>query len=311
MKSRQSPFSLLIYGGSSVGKSTFVEILFGYYGNLFNLNTDPSFRYARNGIDQYWSNFRTLHWCVLFDDAAYMRPDVATSGDPSVMEIIQTINNIPFIPAQAELQDKGRTPVRCQLVLATTNTENLNAVHYFSCPLAVQRRFPYVIELQPKKEFARDDSSSMLDPKKIPSTLEGEYPDLWNIHVKKVEANFNDHNQAILIEKELFTDIYEFLKWYGNEANEHKETQDKVRHSLDIIRKTKICKVCFKPETKCECRELQSELVNLSHSHGLDYIIHMIAFIYSLFTCCFLFKKYKNLDFETLCIIKFLELAWL
>jgi len=279
MKSRQSPFSVLIHGSSSVGKSTFVEILFGYFGNLFNLNTDPSFRYARNGIDQYWSNFRTSHWCILFDDAAYMRPDIATNGDPSVMEIIQTINNIPFIPAQAELQDKGRTPVRCKLVLATTNSEDLNAVHYFSCPLAVQRRFPYVINIRPKKEYARDDSSEMLDPKKIPQTVEGEYPNLWKILIKKVEANANDHSQATLVEVEFFDDIYDFLCWYGKMAKEHQETQTKISHSLDIIRETKVCKECFNVVSRCNCLELQSNVQHITHQRSLDFLAYLFTLV--------------------------------
>lgn len=290
MKSRPSPFALLVYGGSSVGKSTFVEILFGFYGNLFKLNTDPSFRYARNGIDEYWSNFRTSHWCILFDDAAYMKPDIATNGDPSVMEIIQTINNIPFIPAQAELQDKGRTPVRCQLVLATTNSENLNAVHYFSCPLAVQRRFPFVIDLKPKKDFARDDSPTMLDPLKIPKTVKGEYPNLWEITVKKVEVNANDHNQASLIPVEEFDDIYQFLRWYGKQAKAHKETQVKISHSLDIIRNNEVCDKCYSIVDKCICLELQ----NCVSTDGFNPKFNIIAYISAFIITVFIWFTCKN-----------------
>lgn len=310
MKSRQSPFSLLVYGGSSVGKSTFVEILFGYFGNLFNLNTDPSFRYSRNGIDQYWSNFRTSHWCILFDDAAYMRPDIASNGDPSVMEIIQTINNIPFIPAQAELQDKGRTPVRCKLVLATTNSENLNAVHYFSCPLAVQRRFPYVINLEPKEEFARDDSKGMLDPQKIPPTIEGEYPDLWRIVVKKVEANFNDHNQASLEVVEAFDCIYDFLLWFGKKSKEHQETQTKISHSLDIIRNNKICDNCYMVKNRCSCIEMQNDYQSLTCERSLQYVAFILAFL-SLFPKLITnYKFFKTYDWKNVLELKIREFIW-
>jgi hypothetical protein len=311
MKSRQSPFSVLIHGSSSVGKSTFVEILFGYFGNLFGLNTDPSFRYARNGIDQYWSNFRTSHWCILFDDAAYMRPDIATNGDPSVMEIIQTINNIPFIPAQAELQDKGRTPVRCKLVLATTNSEDLNAVHYFSCPLAVQRRFPYVINIRPKLEYSRDDSREMLDPKKIPPVKEGEYPDLWKILIKKVEANPNDHSQATLVEILNFDNIYVFLKWYGKAAKEHEETQIKISHSLDVIRDTKVCKGCFSVVAQCNCAELQADIQCITQQRSLDFLVWMFSFISLIPFILSNFWKFKPSHIKSIVMAKIRTYIWI
>ena len=89
------------------------------------------------------------------------------------------------MPTQADLADKGKTPVRARFVIATTNTETLNAETYFACPLAVQRRLPYVLSITPRREYCKD-GGPMIDPLLIPESKPGEYPDLWRITVKRV-----------------------------------------------------------------------------------------------------------------------------
>jgi len=115
MKLRKSPFALLIYGGSGVAKSKFTEMLFFQYGKLRKLQVSSEFMYTRNSNDPFWSGFRSYQWCGLLDDVAFMHPNKAVNGDPSMMEVIQVINNIALVPNQASLEDKGKTPVKFNL----------------------------------------------------------------------------------------------------------------------------------------------------------------------------------------------------
>ena len=89
----------------------------------------------------------------------------------------------------------------------------------------MQRRFPFVINLTVKHEYGRDDSREMLDSSKVPTTTVGQYPDLWNIVVKKVEANHLDNNQAILREICQFDNIDEFLVGLFTDSKFIKELQ--------------------------------------------------------------------------------------
>jgi hypothetical protein len=150
---RKAPFGVLIFSGSKVGKSTFTKLLYYHYGKLFGLRTTAEYKYTRNPVDEYWVNFTTSQWCIQMDDIAFMHPNKAMNGDPSIMEMLQVVNNVPFVPTQADLADKGRTPMAAKLVIATTNTDHLNAQAYFSCPLAVQRRLPFIIDIRPKKRI--------------------------------------------------------------------------------------------------------------------------------------------------------------
>jgi hypothetical protein len=248
-QTRKAPFSVLLYGGSSVGKSQFTDLLFTYYGKIFDLQIDPEYKYTRNPVDQYWTNFNSTQWCVHLDDIAFMNPNKAQGGDPSVMEMLQVVNNVPFVPTQADLLDKGKTPMNARLVIATTNTENLNANSYFSCALAVRRRLPFIIELQPKKEYSKNDV--MLDGSKLPPLVEGELPDYWNITVKRVVPLTHSRAQTEIIEK--FSDIYTFLPWFARVAEEHENIQDKSTSCGKIMRLTNICKLCKIPSARCSC----------------------------------------------------------
>jgi len=182
-KERDAPFAVLLYGGSSVGKSTLTKALFYQYGKTFDLPLESEFKFTRNANANFWDGFNSTQWCVQLDDIAFMHPNQATGGDPTVMEMLQVVNNVPFVPDQAALEDKGRTPMRARFVIATTNCEDLNAVHYFQTPLAAQRRLPYILDVVTKPEFTRDEC--MLDSSKT-SVIDGEWPNYWKITVKRV-----------------------------------------------------------------------------------------------------------------------------
>lgn len=245
---RKAPFSVLVHGGSSVAKSQFTKLLFYHYGKIFNLPIDDEYKYTRNAFDQYWTNFNTSQWCIQLDDIAYLHPNSSQGCDPSLLEMLQVINNVPYVPTQADLADKGKTPVRARFVIATTNTENLNAETYFACPLAVQRRLPYVITIEPKAEYCRDDGP-MIDPAKIPMSNEGEYPDLWNILVKKVvpqgpsplkkKTHMGQLAEYQLVEA--FCDINDFLVWFSATARAAEGTQEKAMKCDTDMRSVTLC----------------------------------------------------------------------
>lgn len=257
---RKAPFGVLVFGGSSVGKSGFQDILFNYYGKLFGLKTDDCFRYVRNPVDDYWVGFTSSKWCVQMDDIAFLEPDKAPAGDPSVLEMLQVVNNVPFMPPQAALEDKGRTPMRPRLVLASTNKIDINAMAYFQTPFAVQRRLPYVISIEPKPEYAKE---GMLDPTKIPQTAD--IPDLWLITVYSVKPvtvarksvgdyEIKKYIDTDGVEKQMvFSNIHDFLKVFGQTARDFENIQCRAHASLQTVKSMSVCVNCLMIGNRCEC----------------------------------------------------------
>lgn len=256
-ESRLPPFPVLVCGDSGIGKSTIKDMLFYHYGKKKGLPLDSSFCYTRNPVAKFWDGFTTAQWAVILDDVAFMNPNAAPGGDPSCMEFIQIINAVPFVPDQASLTDKGRTPLRCKLCIATTNTEHLNAYYYFSCPSAAQRRFPYII-IPTVLECYRGEGG-MLDSSKVPDTTG--YPDLWSWSIKKVVAvPVGKKGRPELVVTHENLNLVEFLQWYNEAIDAHDRNQSKVSSSISQLRDTKLCLSCFLPIKMCVC--VQSNDIN-------------------------------------------------
>ncbi len=250
-KERKAPFAVLLAGDSSIGKSSLTKILYYHYAKLFDLPSDPEFKYTRLGSEKHWTNFATYAWCIQMDDIAFLKPN-SGEPDPTLMEMLSVNNNVPFTPEQASLEDKGRTPVRAEFLIATTNTEHLNLGAYFSCPYAVARRFPCVIVPKVKPEYS---TNGELDSSKIPSTPEGEYPDLWTFTIKKPikGGDGKTSHPHSLLEIEKFDNIYDLIRWFSQQALRHADVQRRVIESDDAMPSIEVCKVCYIPMNRCYC----------------------------------------------------------
>lgn len=250
---RRAPFAVLIHGQSSVAKSMFQKMLFFYYGKLMNLPTADEYKYVRNPADQYWSGFSSQAWCIQMDDIGFLNPAKATE-DLSLTELIAIVNNVPLVPNQADLADKGKTPVRARCVLASSNAKHLNASAYFFCPLAVQRRLPWVITVEPRPEFARADANSMIDPAKMTS-IDEDWPDFWNISVDKVvpggKAGERDMAQFETVAK--FSNTQDFLDWFGPVCKDFDRIQAKAMSDDVKMSAFELCQICNRTTKRCVC----------------------------------------------------------
>jgi hypothetical protein len=254
-KERKSPMGVLIHGGSSVGKSSFTKMMFYYYGQINGLNVDDHYRYVRNPTDEYWSNFDSSKWCVQMDDIAFLLPSKTPEVDATLKEMLNVVNNVPYVPPQAALEDKGKTPVMAKLVLATTNSPTLNALDYFFCPLAVRRRLPYVVKVEPKDEFLHSNGR-FLDPRKIPPP-QGKFPDLWKITVQKlIPMDHNGRDSAALRDIEVFDGpgaSMNFLKHFAKASEEHEASQQNSDAYDADMKGIKVCRLCYNVTEDCAC----------------------------------------------------------
>jgi len=255
-KERKAPFGVLVHGSSSVAKSTFTKMLFYYYGQLHGLDTDDHYRYVRSPADEYWSNFDSSKWCIQLDDIAFLLPDKSADVDPTLKEMLNVVNNVPYVPPQAAIEDKGKTPVLAKLVVATTNAPDLNARSYFWCPLAVRRRLPYVVQVAPKEQYLAANRK-FIDPAKLP-VLETDFPDFWEITVQKVVPTTDGQRDiATLEDVKKYSDVRLFLQDFGKMSLLHEQTQCKAMSADTIMRTFGVCKMCCLPGQECACMSLQ------------------------------------------------------
>jgi hypothetical protein len=248
-KTREAPFALLLATGSGQGKSSLIETIITHYSKLYNKNLDDEYIYTRTANEAHWNNFNPQQWACILDDIASVNPNTA-SEDPSMVDILQTINNVPFSTPQAAIEDKGKSPFMCELVIATTNTKDLKAHCWFNNPQAVRRRLPYIVDAIPKEEY-RKEGGYQLDQYKVPITQDGYYLDLWDLTVEEVTV---DSNQKITLKKILETDsIYTFIKFLNSVIAAHKSAQAAFMASREASRSAILCNMCQIPNVVCGC----------------------------------------------------------
>lgn len=282
-KERQAPFGVLVYGGSSVAKSCFSKMLFYYYASLHGLDNDDHYRYVRNPADEYWSNFDSSKWCIQMDDIAFLHPNKTAEADPTLMEMLNVVNNVPYVPPQAALEDKGKTPVMAKLVVATTNAIHLNASTYFWCPLAVRRRLPFVISVEPKNEYMHENQF-FIDPSKL-TPVDGDFPNYWNITVSKiVPVSDGVRERAELEEVMVFNDVKEFLKFFGKASLEHMNNQNKGSACDDEMKKVAVCPLCLFSTKHCEC-VVQAHIVRNIFFVILYYLYGWVQSLFTFIVC--------------------------
>jgi len=279
---REAPVGLLIFGDSGIGKTTITSMLCTYFAKHENLPSGEEFRYTVNPAAKYWDGFVTSQHTVILDDVANEDPSL---GDPkSLNVVIQVMNNQAYCPDQASLEMKGTTPFRGKLVVATTNVKNLNAYHYFSCPSAIQRRFPFIITPTVREEYK--DERGMLNSSKVPT--DSAYPDLWTFKVeivRPVPISQGKHYATIEIVKDGIN-ITELLIWFDGAIKKFNEDQKRVQQCVKLMQETELCLCCNLPDNLCPLRP--QGLIEAAHAtcyfvftfylylRLVSYIIHKV-----------------------------------
>lgn len=260
---RAPPLSLLVYGASSVGKSSFLQILFHHFAKVSNilghpLQEEDHYMYTRTCSDEYWSGFSTYQWCILLDDIAIGLPSKVVE-DKTLDEIIRISNNVPYIPPKADLSEKGKCPVNPKLFLGSTNVKDLNASAWFSVPIATQRRFKYVITVEPKDEFAfyTESGEKMLDEEKANEAHSQGYDNFWHIVVQRTLPGgcVGNNNARVCATYKTILDtceISEFVKFYGTIICQYYKQCEKMDDATSHYRDAIVCSTCLGVNCSCD-----------------------------------------------------------
>lgn len=177
---RVKPYSVLIRGPSSVGKSTVKTLVTHAVCRANNLPEGKEYACTINGNDKYQSDFRSQHICVCFDDMGNTKPEKA-DGNP-LFVLIQFINNMHCSALSPEADKKGKMDIRCKLVVVTTNTRDLHASLFSVNPASIMRRFDLVIDVSLRKDSTGPTGG--LHPKFAKTSM----PDAWDMDLGVVDV---------------------------------------------------------------------------------------------------------------------------
>lgn len=275
---RPSPFGLLVYGQPAIGKSIFTEILKTLFAKIYDFDLMESGSvYVHNGTSDFMDGLTSNMKMMIIDDIGQFNPKAMAEIDPQLRWLIGIINNVGFTANMADLSEKGKIAFRPDVVLATTNTKDLNARSYFCKDFAIRRRLGVVVTLHVKVKYATEETKSyppatrILDSTKL-DNLSGAFPDIWTVIIERVTCAANSDPTYVNV---LTTDnIADAVACIGKLAMTSRDHEKKVETGIRTINTTKLCDECFRPmcgSKACACAFREPEYIPQS---GLDDKVH-------------------------------------
>lgn len=264
---RKSPFTFKVFGESSVGKSSFTDVLMYSLLKACGFPAGDDYVITLNPDDKHMSNMRSYVSGIKIDDYGNTKLDFVDLA-PSDW-IIQICNNIKRYAVMADLANKGKVSIEPAVVAITTNVEDLLAHQVSNEPVSIGRRAHVHIDLKVRPEFCKYDDfgnlTHMLDPLKVFEKYgdSTEIQDIWLVTVREliVEPNHAGGNKRLaptfyFKNKEGLTNvsIFDVLGYVVKEARAHFAVQDAlVKQNTDLASKIPWCDRCRAPSQLCKC----------------------------------------------------------
>lgn len=266
---RKAPWTFKVFGESSVGKSSFTDVVLYSVLKANGYSAGDDFVITLNPDDKHMSNMRSYVTGIKIDDYGNTKLDYVDLS-PSDW-IIQICNNIKRYAVMADLANKGKVSIEPAVCAITTNVEDMLAHQLSNEPVSIARRAHVHVDLKVRPEFCKYDDlgnlTHMLDPLKVFAKYgdSDDIQDIWLVTVREmvVEQNHSSGNKRLapsfyFKNKEGLTEvsIFDFLKYAIKESKGHFHVQENlVKHSTNLAARLPWCERCSAPSQLCDCEE--------------------------------------------------------
>lgn len=256
---RKAPFAVLLEGGTGTAKSSMLPYLVTMLQHRLKLKVGPEHVYDYNPSDAYMSGFSNLINTIIMDDIANSMPLFEEKS--SSQAIIDIINNNKKVAVMADIDSKGQYLIKPEIVMGTTNKEQLNAGNTSNCPISILRRWNFCINVKLKPEYAGPGGVRRDDV--IPDL---ERMDVWLLTVYRwvPEEGSDKPTKEILLVDASFEKVARYLL---EAATEYSRKQGNMVHTVTNLKHQALCecgliKYVCKEHNDTDPRIATGEVVN-------------------------------------------------
>lgn len=263
---RMAPWCFKVFGESSVGKSSFTDMVMSTVLKANKFPSKDEFVITLNPDDKHMSNMRSYITGIKIDDYGNSKMDYVDIA-PSDW-LVQLCNNIKRYAIMADLANKGKVSMEPACVSITTNVEDLLAHLISNEPVSIGRRAHVHVDIKVKDEFRLVDDEGnlthMLDGEKVFERYgdSAEIQDLWHVTVrvmriipsqvqgKRVPPTFEFEDMPGMTN----VSIFKFLEFAIDKSRKHFAVQDAlVKQQTNLADKIPWCDSCDEPSQVCKC----------------------------------------------------------
>jgi hypothetical protein len=281
---RTSPYSYVIFGSSSVGKSTLGSFVMRYLLEVNGFRHSSEFLATVNPSDRFFSNFKNYIEGIFMDDFANMLEKFCAASP--CQTLLELVNNIPMYLVQAEVELKGRIVATPKVVGLTTNVADLAAYAFSREPASIVRRMEDHIHIKVKPEFRKREEDGTLRVELDTELVKLKYPDwgndksdfaiipdVWEIKIYKCVICAKDKESKTSKQKSSKQKgdpwKFEFAQFEGKKMDnidlktlqrylrvnsaKHFDSQTRVVSNDKKMNKNHVCQTCKYHHSSCEC----------------------------------------------------------
>lgn len=243
----RKPYVVCVQGASSVGKTVVCDILLRAIAASLGIKSDPEYRANVTEMDAFDSTIKGHTRIAILDDLGNAHPD-KSQGNP-LRRIIEWVNNSPRAALKAEASEKGKVFAHLDLIMITTNVEDLHAKVYSIEPASIMRRVDLYVEVKVRKSHANHLGS-------IDSAKYKEDPDAWELTASQIgikrKKSGEQSDKWFMNRLAIDAPIHEVCKIAATEARKQRATQERVVKDITDLNVSAICQKHCCPMVVCK-----------------------------------------------------------
>lgn len=238
---KQSPFSVMFYGASSINKSLLMNAT---AKAIMEANGWPSGHdniCSPNESDKYDTEYDDEKHNTLFIDDI-LNTKVDWYDKPPTDRILRVKNNQPHTVLKADVDSKGAMTWQVKLMVLSTNVKDLQAHLFSNLAASIMRRLDFIVTTYLKKEYT-DVNGAFTNP------TDEVLPNAWYFRVEKVKLT--EHSGYAFVDEYSTDNVSELLEYLAKKSISHSALQKKIVKNNSSLFDHGFCRH-FKVGTSCK-----------------------------------------------------------